>query len=236
MVDKTENDLSPRQRALAGEFVKEGHSMEDAIRMAWSTSDPAQTEKVPSAEDIARTICLSYGRDPDEMASIGEMCDANDRPVAIWRAYEEQADAILEAHSLPAHAQGARGSGAWCQPMDCGKHTSRKFMIYFEDPDHGIMVFDNEAEARDAFARKNTAWNCYLMASLPLEASALPSTACAPAAAKNVDFYAWPVGCHSPNWCHRNGRCMYVGCKYDGEDIAALAALAISSTVSGGGK
>jgi hypothetical protein len=30
----TENDLSTRQRALAGELVKEGHSMEDAIQMA----------------------------------------------------------------------------------------------------------------------------------------------------------------------------------------------------------
>jgi hypothetical protein len=57
---------------------------------------------------------------------------------------------------------------AWCQPMDCGKHTPRKFMLYFDDPDHGIMVFDSEADAREAFERKNTAWNCYLFGSLPL--------------------------------------------------------------------
>ncbi len=73
-----------------------------------------------------------------------------------------------------------RGSGvltgdeAWCQPMDCGKHTPRKFMIYFDDPDHGIMVFDNEADARAAFEKKNTAWNCYLFGALPLSPS-LPS-------------------------------------------------------------
>lgn len=33
----TEDHLSPRQRALAGEFVKEGHPMNDAIRMAYET-------------------------------------------------------------------------------------------------------------------------------------------------------------------------------------------------------
>lgn len=33
----------------------------------------------------------------------------------------------------------------------------------------------------------------------------------------------WPLGCHSPNSCSRNGRCMYVGCKHDGKDISAIA-------------
>jgi hypothetical protein len=33
----------------------------------------------------------------------------------------------------------------------------------------------------------------------------------------------WPLGCHSPNSCSRNSRCMYVGCKHDGKDIGALA-------------
>jgi hypothetical protein len=33
----------------------------------------------------------------------------------------------------------------------------------------------------------------------------------------------WPLGCHSPNSCSRNGRCMYVNCKHDGKDIGALA-------------
>jgi hypothetical protein len=56
----------------------------------------------------------------------------------------------------------------WCQPRDCGKPTPRKFMIYFDDPDHGIMVFDNEAEARAAFEKKNTAWSCYLFGTLPV--------------------------------------------------------------------
>jgi hypothetical protein len=51
-----------------------------------------------------------------------------------------------------------------------------------------------------------------------------------------AEINAWPVGCHSPNSCHRNGRCMYVGCKHDGKDIATLAALALSSTHREAGK
>jgi hypothetical protein len=38
----------------------------------------------------------------------------------------------------------------------------------------------------------------------------------------------WPAGCHSPNSCDRNSRCMYVGCKHDGSDIRALADEAIA--------
>jgi len=32
------------------------------------------------------------------------------------------------------------------------------------------------------------------------------------------ETYIWPAGCHSPNSCHRNKRCMYVGCRHDGTD------------------
>lgn len=53
-----------------------------------------------SAEEIARTICLSYGRDPDEMTSIGEMCTDDNQPVPIWMVYEEQADAILSTYAV----------------------------------------------------------------------------------------------------------------------------------------
>lgn len=34
------NALSPRQLALAGEYVKEGYPVEDAIRMAHEAGDP----------------------------------------------------------------------------------------------------------------------------------------------------------------------------------------------------
>lgn len=41
--------------------------------------------------------------------------------------------------------------------------------------------------------------------------TALPSTQLGAAA-------EWPAGCHSPNSCRRNGRCMYIGCKHDGSE------------------
>jgi hypothetical protein len=119
---------------------------------------------------------------------------------------------------------------------DCGNLTFGTFV-------ENIAASDRNPIKRGIFIRKTSAKmaeyatkeGCH---STPLDnlrvAFAMTSTARATAAAGNVDFYAWPVGCHSPNSCHRNGRCMYVGCKYDGEDIAALASLAISSTGSGG--
>lgn len=29
----------------------------------------------------------------------------------------------------------------------------------------------------------------------------------------------WPNGCHSPNSCDRNGRCMYINCEHERKDI-----------------
>lgn len=64
----------------------------------------------------------------------------------------------------------AQDEQAWCQPMDNGKHTPRKFLLYFDDPDRGMAVFTDETEAREAFSKANTAWNCYLFGALPLAA------------------------------------------------------------------
>lgn len=41
-------------------------------------------------------------------------------------------------------------------------------------------------------------------------------------AAGTSDLYAWPVGCHDPNSCHRNKQCMYIKCRHEGTDIASL--------------
>jgi hypothetical protein len=60
-----------------------------------------------------------------------------------------------------------QSSQAWCQPMDNGKHTPRTFIIYFEDRDRGIMVFDREDVARQAFEQLDTNWNCYLFGAMP---------------------------------------------------------------------
>ena len=74
---------------------------------------------------------------------------------------------------------------AWCQPMGCGKHTPRVFLIRFEDTEVGDLTFTDEGEARDMFVKLNQNWNCYLMASLPL----IPRPA-EPAQAAQVDLVA----------------------------------------------
>lgn len=56
-------------------------------------------------EDVARTICLSYGRDPDDMTSILEMCTADNKPVPVWRVYEEQAEAVIAKHLITREPQ-----------------------------------------------------------------------------------------------------------------------------------
>jgi hypothetical protein len=58
-----------------------------------------QAVSVP-VDQVARTIALSYGRDPDALTEWTEMCDANNRPVPIWRVYEEQAEALLATYSI----------------------------------------------------------------------------------------------------------------------------------------
>lgn len=54
-----------------------------------------------------------------------------------------------------------------------------------------------------------------------------PASAAMGLSAGGEPTYIWPAGCHSPNSCHRNKRCMYVGCRHDGTD-------AMTSTTSGG--
>jgi hypothetical protein len=72
------------------------------------------------------------------------------------------------ARKLQAMAYGQPQSPqAWCQPMDNGKHAPRTFIIYFEDRDRGIMVFDREDVARQAFEQLDTNWNCYLFGAMP---------------------------------------------------------------------
>lgn len=72
----------------------------------------------------------------------------------------------------------------WCQPLENGKQAPRRFIVRFEDADRGDAVFDDEAEAREFFARANTNWNCYLFGTLeahpapkPAEGEAVPVAA-----------------------------------------------------------
>lgn len=87
----------------------------------------------------------------------------------------ERDDLIREIMDLREALNPPRsGPDAWCQPMDCGKHSPRVWVIRFEDQDMPDLVFDNEADARLKFTRANRSWNCYLMASLPLSPPSLP--------------------------------------------------------------
>jgi len=48
-------------------------------------------------ERVARAIAVSYGNDPDEHAPLTVCCTADNKPVAWWFVYEEQARAALSA-------------------------------------------------------------------------------------------------------------------------------------------
>ncbi|ORE90219.1 hypothetical protein ATO13_23326 [Stappia sp. 22II-S9-Z10] len=57
--------------------------------------------------------------------------------------------------------------GGYCQPMKCGVHEPRRFMVTFDDKEAGVATFESEAEARSFWLRANGMWNCYLWATLP---------------------------------------------------------------------
>lgn len=65
-------------------------------------SSEAGTGAVATVQGIARELCLSYGRDPDEPTSIMEMCTADNKPVPTWEVYAEQAEWLLERYSIAA--------------------------------------------------------------------------------------------------------------------------------------
>ncbi len=62
-------------------------------------------------------------------------------------------------------------NGPWCQPMDCGEHKPRHFLIRFEDQDVGDITTTDEAEARDLWNRYDKNWNCWLFAAMPRAAA-----------------------------------------------------------------
>jgi hypothetical protein len=156
-----------------------------AAREWGQSDDPLESRSTPQ-EEIARGGAAGRAKEIDDMRRLrrkarGEEMKAQEM-LELADRYEkhgmqslvsrEEIKIVVRALRLAAQADAPGGQPqspqAWCQPMDCGKHTPRKFMIYFDDPDHGVMVFDNEDEAREAFERKNTAWNCYLFGTLPL--------------------------------------------------------------------
>ncbi|KAB0538083.1 hypothetical protein [Pseudochrobactrum saccharolyticum] len=57
-------------------------------------------------EKVAREICLSYGQDPDDYASLCDICGSNNEPLPQWHMYIEQAEAAIRALSPAEPAQG----------------------------------------------------------------------------------------------------------------------------------
>ena len=61
-------------------------------------------------EALARAICLSEGQDPDAK-NISVFCDHDNRPLPIWMAFEEQAQAALSVLPLSPEALNALWRG-----------------------------------------------------------------------------------------------------------------------------
>jgi Lar family restriction alleviation protein len=118
----TEDDLSPRQRALAGEFVKEGLQMEDAIQMASVIPDAAQPQQEPGEEHPVLKHC-------DELHDLGFNAGWNgaieeSAKIAEYNGWERTAEQIralaqppaapveTEANVFGALVEGAGGSPA----------------------------------------------------------------------------------------------------------------------------
>lgn len=115
LLDRLEELSDAEDMEYVTEF--EGHVRPSMSRLRRLTNAAVESrghaQSAPvSVESVARTICLSYGRDPDEMTAWTEMCDANNHPVPTWRVYEEQADAVLKAHSAALRAPEAADAGA----------------------------------------------------------------------------------------------------------------------------
>jgi hypothetical protein len=63
---------------------------------------------------------------------------------------------------LPLLSPGQTGVGMLCAPGPA--HVQRqRWMLMFDDVDRGRAIYEDEQEARAAFARaEGTGWNCYL--------------------------------------------------------------------------
>lgn len=63
------------------------------------------------------------------------------------------------------------GVGEWCAPGPA-EQQERKWVLWFEDKDRSVSIFDNEADGRAAFAlAESHGWNCHLLAHVPRQAT-----------------------------------------------------------------
>jgi DNA-directed RNA polymerase subunit RPC12/RpoP len=59
------------------------------------------------------------------------------------------------------------GVGEWCAPGPANTQA-RNWLLMFDDQDRGFSVFEDEQEARNAFAKaESSGWNCHLFQHAP---------------------------------------------------------------------
>ena len=65
------------------------------------------TQLSPTAlEAAAKAIAASYGEDPDDFASLLDICGPNNEPLPTWHKYTEQATAAITAYLAQAGKEG----------------------------------------------------------------------------------------------------------------------------------
>lgn len=70
----------------------------------------------------------------------------------------------IVAHSAPlTPAQGGDTEAPWCQPRD---DQQRKWVLFYEDVDRSMDVFEYESEARRAYEQARCAYSCHLFTSV----------------------------------------------------------------------
>jgi hypothetical protein len=148
--------LAPAERALTSEEQQIFH---DALRASTTLKSPGY-RKAP-AERARAEVCHCCEKVPgSSMSEDGEwLCGS-----CTDQMVEERAEAVPE----------------WCQT---DRRGPRKFVLWFEDRDVGFLTYDTEAEARDAFDKANTSYNCYLFASMPASPTRAGALGAAAAAA-----------------------------------------------------
>lgn len=83
----------------------------------------------------------------------------------LWAAWRDRAALSIPDNKTdradfdsPEHT----GVGDWCAPGPAAEQK-RQWLLWYEDRDKGYQLYENEAEARAAFARSETmGWNCHL--------------------------------------------------------------------------
>lgn len=104
-----------------------------------------------SVEEIARTIAMSYGVDPDDLAPLSVMTDAENRPVAWWNVYAEQAQAIIALlpHAAPVAVSRVEASAA-----------PPGWKLVPLDPDETMLRAANKASLSTAVLMDDTRFAC----------------------------------------------------------------------------